>query len=102
MLSPEEIQKTLSASMMSMQEQMEKERKNYKEKIKKLEDENAKKDEQIEELKHSLTSKKDEDDMYNKIIANLNGDIRKKEKELDSKKEEHQKDVMEISNLNNQ
>ena len=38
MLSAEEIQKTLSESMMSMQMQMEEERKNYKEKIKKLEE----------------------------------------------------------------
>lgn len=104
-LTVEEIQKTLADSMMSMQQQMESERKNFKEKIEKLEKTLEEKDSTIEELKKSLATKKEEDngdDTFNKMIAQLNTKIRINEKELEAKKEELQKSALEISTLNNQ
>ena len=101
-LSAEEIQKSLEASMMSMQIQMENDHKMLNEKIAQLEKLNMKKDEEINELKSSLLSKKSEDEIGNKLISQLNAEIRKKEKEISEKIEEHQKDSLEISNLNNQ
>ena len=101
-LSAEEIQKSLVESMKSMQEQMQNDQKESREKITKLEKELKKKDKEINELKSSLLSKKAEDEIGNKLIAQLNSQIRKREKEIEEKTEMHQKDSMEISNLNNQ
>ena len=101
-LSVEEVQKTLEASMKSMQEQMKRDQKVSREKIAKLEKEIKIKDKEINELKSSLLSKKAEDEIGNKLIAQLNSQIRKREKEIEEKTEMHQKDSMEISNLNNQ
>ena len=101
-LSVEEVQKTLEASMKSMQEQMKNDQKVSREKISKLEKEIKIKDKEINELKSSLLSKKAEDEIGNKLIAQLNSQIRKREKEIEEKTEMHQKDSMEISNLNNQ
>ena len=101
-LSVEEVQKTLEASMKSMQEQMKNDQKVSREKIAKLEKEIKIKDKEINELKSSLLSKKAEDEIGNKLIAQLNSQIRKREKEIEEKTEMHQKDSMEISNLNNQ
>ena len=101
-LSAEEVQKTLEASMKSMQEQMKSDQKVSREKIAKLEKEIKIKDKEINELKSSLLSKKAEDEIGNKLIAQLNSQIRKREKEIEEKTEMHQKDSMEISNLNNQ
>ena len=101
-LSVEEVQKTLEASMKSMQEQMKSDQKVSREKIAKLEKEIKIKDKEINELKSSLLSKKAEDEIGNKLIAQLNSQIRKREKEIEEKTEMHQKDSMEISNLNNQ
>ena len=101
-LSVEEVQKTLEASMKSMQEQMKSDQKESREKIAKLEKEIKIKDKEINELKSSLLSKKAEDEIGNKLIAQLNSQIRKREKEIEEKTEMHQKDSMEISNLNNQ
>ena len=101
-LSVEEIQKSLEESMKSMQEQMENDQKKSREKIAKLEKDLKKKDSEINELKTSLLSKKAEDEIGNKLIAQLNTQIRKREKEIEEKNEAHQKDSMEISNLNNQ
>ena len=101
-LSAAEIQKSLEASMMSMQIQMENDRKKLTEKIANLELLNKKKDEEIKELKESTLSKKSEDELSNKLIAELNTQIRKKEKENNEHIEQHQKDSLEITNLNNQ
>ena len=101
-LTVEEIQKTLADSMMSMQAQMDAERQNFKKKIETLEGLLTKKDEEISNMKDSLTSKKKENDMTNIIIANLNKEIREKEKSIGTKDEQHQQDVMEIKNLKNQ
>ena len=101
-LSAEEIQKSLVESMKSMQEQMQNDQKKSREKIAKLEKDLKKKDSEINELKSSLLSKKAEDEIGNKLIAQLNSQIRKREKEIEEKTEMHQKDSMEISNLNNQ
>ena len=79
-LTVEEIQKSMTATMMSMQAQMDEERKKTKERIMKLEEQMANKDKEIADLKESLISKKTENDMTNKIIANLNSQIRDKEK----------------------
>jgi chromosome segregation ATPase len=101
-LSVEEIQKSLEESMRSMQMQMANDQKKYLDKIQKLEKDLKKKDDEINELKASLLSKKSEDEIGNKLIAELNTQIRKKEKEISERIEEHQKDSMEISSLNNQ
>ena len=100
-LTAEEIQKSLSNSMMSMQLQMEQERETYKKKIQNLEKTNKENKEKIEELTEVIASKKNENENINKIIADLNAQIRKKEKEVDLKEQEHQKDALEISNLKN-
>ena len=101
-LSAEEIQKSLEASMLSMQIQMENDHKALNEKIANLEKIIKKKDDEIKELKDSMLSKKTEDEIGNKLISELNTKIRDKEKEISDKIEEHQKDAMEISNLKNQ
>ena len=101
-LTVEEIQKSLSNSMMSMQIQMEAERESYKKKITALEKTNKEYKDKIDELTELMASKKNENEVFNKLIADLNSQIRKKEKELESKLEEHKKDSAEISNLNNQ
>ena len=101
-LSAEEIQKSLEASMLSMQIQMENDHKALNEKIANLEKIIKKKDDEIKELKDSMLSKKTEDEIGNKLISELNTKIRDKEKEISDKVEEHQKDAMEISNLKNQ
>ena len=62
-------------------------------------------DSTIEDLKKSLATKKEEDngdDTFNKMIAQLNTKIRVNEKELEAKKEELQKNALEISTLTNQ
>ena len=100
-LTAEEIQKSLSNSMMSMQLQMEQERETYKKKIQNLEKTNKENKEKIEELTEVISSKKNENEKINKIIADLNAQYRKKEKEVDLKEQEHQKDALEISNLKN-
>ena len=92
-LSAEEIQKSLEASMMSMQIQMENDHKILNEKIFNLEKLNMQKDEEIEKLKSNAN---------NQLIADLNSEIRRREKEINEKIEEHKKDVEEIHNLNNQ
>ena len=57
-LTPEEIQKTLSLSMMSMQAQMDTERDSFKKRIQKLEEVIEEKDKEISALKESLVDKK--------------------------------------------
>ena len=101
-LSAEEIQKSLEASMISMQIQMANDQKNFQEKISNLEQLVEKKDEEIKQLKKGLLSKKSEDEVGNKLIAELNSQIRKRETELNEKADENQKACMEISNLKNQ
>ena len=101
-LSAEEIQKSLEASMISMQIQMANDQKNFLEKISNLEQLVEKKDEEIKQLKQGLLSKKSEDEVGNKLIAELNSQIRKRESELNEKAEENQKACMEISSLKNQ
>ena len=75
-LSAEEIQKSLEASMMSMQIQMENDHKILNEKIFNLEKLNMQKDEEIEKLKSNAN---------NQLIADLNSEIRKREKEINEK-----------------
>ena len=100
-LSAEEIQKSLEASMISMQLQMETDHKIMNEKIANLEKLNRQKDEEIKQLKSKISSTpKNEDEIGKKIIAELNSQIRKKEKELSEKIEELQNNEEEVSNLN--
>ena len=101
-LSIEEIQKSFEESMMSMQLQMENERKKYTDQITSLELLNKKKEEEIKQIKENLLSKKSEDDFGNKLIAELNGQIRQKEKEISEKNEENQNlnDKISLKNKN--
>ena len=101
-LSIEEIQKSFEESMMSMQLQMENERKKYTDQITSLELLNKKKEEEIKQIKENLLSKKSEDDFGNKLIAELNGQIRQKEKEISKKNEENQNlnDKISLKNKN--
>ena len=97
-----EIQKTLEASMLSIQASMDAERENYKKRIQKLEEGIEEKDKEINELKESLVSKKKDNEMINLMISKLNTQIRDKEKIIDEKIKEHQNDVMEQGTLKNQ
>ncbi len=101
-LSIEEIQKSFEESMMSMQLQMENERKKYTDQITSLELLNKKKEEEIKQIKENLLSKKSEDDLGNKLIAELNGQIRQKEKEISEKNEENKNlnDKISLKNKN--
>ena len=101
-LSIEEIQKSFEESMMSMQLQMENERKKYTDQITSLELLNKKKEEEIKQIKENLLSKKSEDDFGNKLIAELNGQIRQKEKEISEKNEENKNlnDKISLKNKN--
>ena len=101
-LTPDEIQKTLALSMMSMQTQMETERDTFKKRIQKLEESIEEKDKEISELKESLVKKKKDNEMTNIIISKLNTQIREKEKNLDDKIKELQNKVMENGTLKNQ
>ena len=101
-LTPDEIQKTLALSMMSMQTQMETERDTFKKRIQKLEESIEEKDKEISELKESLVNKKKDNEMTNIIISKLNTQIREKEKNLDDKIKELQNKVMENGTLKNQ
>ena len=93
-LTVEEIQKTLTESMMSMQAQMEIERKSYKEKVKKLEDTIEEKDEIINEL-----SKKKSKEA---AIRNFEQENERLRKELDTKITEYKTAMINVSTLNNQ
>ena len=101
-LSIEEIQKSFEESMMSMQLQMENESKKYTDQITSLELLNKKKEEEIKQIKENLLSKKSEDDFGNKLIAELNGQIRQKEKEISEKNEENKNlnDKISLKNKN--
>ena len=101
-LTAAEIQKTLEASMLSIQASMDAERENYKKRIQKLEEGIEEKDKEINELKESLVSKKKDNEMINLMISKLNTQIRDKEKIIDEKIKEHQNDVMEQGTLKNQ
>ena len=101
-LTPEEIQKTLSLSMMSMQAQMDTERDSFKKRIQKLEEAIEEKDKEISALKESLVDKKKDNEMTNIIISKLNTQIREKDKILEDKIKELQKEVMENGTLKNQ
>jgi hypothetical protein len=87
---------------MSMQLQMENERKKYTDQITSLELLNKKKEEEIKQIKENLLSKKSEDDFGNKLIAELNGQIRQKEKEISEKNEENKNlnDKISLKNKN--
>ena len=93
-LTVEEIQKTLTESMMSMQAQMEIERKGYKEKVKKLEDTIEEKNEIINEL-----SKKKSKEA---AIRNFEQENERLRKELDTKITEYKTAMINVSTLNNQ
>ena len=97
-LSAEEIQKSLEASMLSMQLQMENDHKIMNEKIAKLEKLNMQKDEEIKQLKSNMSKPQPKQDEFgNKIIAELNSQIRKKEKEMNEKIEELEKKNSELN-----
>ena len=93
-LTVEEIQKTLMESMMSFQNQMEIERKAYKEKIKKLEEKIEEKDEEIK-----LLSKKKSKDA---AIRNFETENQRIKKELENKSNDYQRAMLDVSTLNNQ
>ena len=93
-LSVEEIQKTLAESMMSMQTQMEAERKGYKEKIKKLEDTINDKEEQIKEL----LKKKSKD----AAVRNLEQEVERLKNEYNTKYTDYQNAILNVSTLKNQ
>ena len=97
-LSAEEIQKSLEASMLSMQLQMENDHKIMNEKIAKLEKLNMQKDEEIKQLKSNMSKPQPKQDEFgNKVIAELNSQIRKKEKEMNEKIEELEKKNSELN-----
>lgn len=98
----EEVQRTLAESMMSMQNQFEKERSEFNKKIEELEKKIKKKDLEIEDLKESILSKNNQDTLSHKIIAELNQKLREKENEIISKTEQIQNNSKQIFNLNNQ
>ena len=100
-LTVEEIQKTLSDSMQSMQKMMEDERKNYKEKIKNLEETLKEKEEEIKDLKNQLISKKRKKE-DKKLIENIQQEKELIQKEIDSKITEFKEALIEVSTLKNQ
>ena len=93
-LTVEEIQKTLTESMMSMQAQMEIDRKGYKTKIKNLEAIIAEKEETIIELSKTKS----------KVSAarNMELEIEKLRKDLESKTTEYKTALINVSTLKNQ
>ena len=100
-LTLEEIQKTLEGSMRSMQENMEKERKGYKEKILNLQQTLGKKDEEINKVKeqlHSLKRRKED----KKVIDDLLQEKEMIQKELDVKILEYKTSLINLSTMTNQ
>ena len=101
MLTIEEVQKTLSDSMLSMQKSMEDERKGFKEKIKKLEDTLSEKEEEITDLKNQLLDTKVKNVDKN-IMEKLREDKDLLEKELETKVNDYKNLLINLSTLNNQ
>ena len=102
-LTSEEIQKTLEATIKSMQKNMDDERKKYKDKIDNLEEQLLLKDTEINDLKEKLRSaiKKKQD---KETIDNLQIEKRKDciQKELQIKITEYRTALINISTLTNQ
>ena len=101
-LTSDDVVKSLTQSMMSIQTQLDAEREENKKKSKAFEEMIKQKDNEIKDLKEGLTSKKKENEMTNIIISKLNAQIREKEKIIEEKTNEHKKDVMELGTLTNQ
>ena len=101
-LTVEELQKTLADSMMSMQITLQNERKEHKEKMKKLEETINEKDNEIEMLKEKLSPNKPKKDEKQEIIDNLKNDIKVLEDEVSRKTTEYKTSLINISELNNQ
>ena len=93
-LTVEEVQKTLSESMISMQLNMEEERKNFKSRIAQLEEIIRDK----ENLIKDITKKKSKD----VIIKNLEQENEKIKRNFEIKNMEYKSAVMSVSTLNNQ
>ena len=100
-LTSEEIQKTLEATIKSMQKNMDDERKKYKDKIDNLEEQLLLKDTEINDLKEKLRSaiKKKQD---KETIDNLQIEKDCIQKELQIKITEYRTALINISTLTNQ
>ena len=100
-LTSEEVQKTLEATIKSMQKNMEDERKIYKDKIDNLEEQLVVKDNEINDLKEKLRSaiKKKQD---KETIDNLQIEKECIQKELQIKITEYRTALINISTLTNQ
>ena len=98
-LSAEELQKTLTESMMSMQNMLDSERKEHKEKIKKLEKIIEELKDEIEEYKEKLDQNKPKKDEKQEIIDNLKKDMEVLENEISIKLKEYETASHTISEL---
>ncbi len=100
-LTPEEIQKTLSCTIQSIQKNMEEERKKYKDKIQILEESLSIKDGEINNLKEKiyLSKKKKED---KEEIENLKKEKESIKRELETTISDYKLSLINISTLNNQ
>ena len=100
-LSFEELQNTLSSTIIDMQKKFEEERVGFKNKIKSLEDIIFQKEQEIEELKEKLVASKKKKD-NTEIIDRLNMEKELIQKELEVKITEFKSALINNSTLNNQ
>ena len=100
-LSFEELQNTLSSTIIDMQKKFEEERVGFKNKIKSLEDIIFQKEQEIEELKEKLVATKKKKD-NTEIIDRLNMEKELIQKELEVKITEFKSALINNSTLNNQ
>ena len=100
-LTPEEIQKTLSCTIQSIEKNMDEERKKYKDKIQILEESLSIKDGEINNLKEKiyLSKKKKED---KEEIENLKKEKESIKRELETTISDYKLSLINISTLNNQ
>ena len=99
----EEVQKTLSDAINSMELQYNQEKKKYKERIAELERNLKEKDQKLNELKDLFTStKKKKEEGYKQMIENLNHDKEDLQKELENKLNEFKSALINKSTMENQ
>ena len=101
-LTSEEMQKTFEGTILSMQKNMDDERKKYKDKIDNLEKNIIIKDEEIKELREKLFSTKKIKKEDKELIERLTMEKDLIQKEIETKITDYKSDLINVSTLTNQ
>ena len=101
-LTSEEMQKTLEGTILSLQKNMDDERKKYKDKIDKLEENVKLKEEEINELRNKLLSTKKIKKEDKELIENLKTEKELIQNEMEKKITDYKSALINVSTLKNQ